>query len=140
MHHKKRSAKLACNCSSIDPQKLPPTEKTAYFHSLRVHLQVIIWSNLSGSDFTLDPKQWGWKVYRSVYMPITTDMNAAPESLLKFVRCRCKLSAKNPCGSNLCSCRRHGLKCVTACGDCRGENCRNSKPIEPILDGEETEV
>ena len=126
--------------TSIDPQKLPPTERTAYFHCLRVYLHVIIWSNLSGSEFTLDPKQWGWKVYRSVYMPITTDMNAAPESLLKFVRCRCKLSAKNPCGSNLCSCRRHGLKCVTACGDCRGETCRNSEPIEPIIDGEETEV
>ena len=43
--------------TSIDPQKLPPTERTAYFHYLRVHLQVIIWSNLSGNGFTLDPKQ-----------------------------------------------------------------------------------
>ena len=26
-----------------------------------------------------------------------------------------------------CSCRKHGLKCVKACGDCRGENCRNAE-------------
>ena len=44
-----------------------------------------------------------------------TDLAAAPESLLKFVRCQCKLLSKNPCGTNIiCSCR---LKCVTACGE-----------------------
>ena len=26
--------------SAIEPQTLPPTERAAYFHSLRVHLQV----------------------------------------------------------------------------------------------------
>ena len=26
----------------LDPQKLPPTERAAHYHSLRVHLQVII--------------------------------------------------------------------------------------------------
>ena len=59
--------------------------------------------------------------------PIMTDLEPALESLLKFVRCKCKLSTANPCGTNTCSCRKHGLKCVTACGDCRGESCRNAK-------------
>ena len=63
-----------------------------------------------------------------------SDINAAPENLLKFVRCKCKLSSKNPCGTSMCSCRKHGLKCVTACEDCRGENCNNA---EEILDVEE---
>jgi len=56
-----------------------------------------------------------------------TDLEPAPESLLKFVGCKCKLSATNPCDSNTCSCRKHGLKCVTACGDCRRESCRNAE-------------
>ena len=43
--------------ASLDPQKLPPTERAAHFHSLRVHLQVIIWKELSNN--ILDPKQWG---------------------------------------------------------------------------------
>ena len=36
---------------------------------------------------------------------------------------------KNPCGTSMCSCRKHGIKCVIACEDCRGENCNNAKEI-----------
>ena len=113
--------------TSLDPQKLPPTEKAAYFHSLRVHLQVIIWKTLVNN--ALDPLQWGWRLDGTVFTPVMTDLAAAPESLLKFVRCKCKLSSKNPCGTNLCSCRKNGLMCVTDCRDCRGETCKNSDEI-----------
>ena len=61
-------------------------------------------------------------------VPIVTDLDAVPESLLKFVWCKCKLTSKNHCGNNLCSC--NGLKCVSACGDCRGQNCKNSEEME----------
>ena len=61
--------------------------------------------------------------------PVMTDIAAAPESLLKFVRCKCKVSTKNPCGANICSCHKNGLKCVTACGDFRGESCQNAEEI-----------
>ena len=118
---------------SIDPQKLPPTERAAYFHSLRVHLQVILWFKLTNND--LDPMQWGWKLADTVLTPVLTDLDAAPESLLKFVRCKCELSARNPCGNNSCSCRKHGLKCVTACGDCRGDSCQTAE--EFTLDDED---
>ena len=64
-----------------------------------------------------------------------TDLAAAPDSLLKFVRCKCKLTSKNPCSTSICSCRKNGLKCVTACGDCHGEVCSNSEEI--VLDTEE---
>ena len=119
--------------ASLDPQKLPPTERAAHYHSLRVHLQVIIWKKLSNNR--LNPKQWGWKLEGSAFTPTMTDLNAAPDNLLKFVRCKCKLSSKNPCSTNMCSCRKNGLKCVTACGDCHGEGCNNSEEI--ILDTEE---
>ena len=55
------------------------------------------------------------------------DLEPAPETLLKFIQCKCKLSTTNPCGNNTCSCHKHGLKCVIACGDCRGESCRNAE-------------
>ena len=67
----------------LDPQKLPPTERAAHYHSLRVHLQVIIWKKLSNND--LDPKQWGWKLEGSAFAPIMTDLDAALDSLLKFI-------------------------------------------------------
>ena len=116
---------MVASAKNIDPQKLPPTARAAYYHSLRVHLQVILWKELITDS--LDPLIWGWKLDNSKLQPIMTDLEPAPESLLKFVRCKCKLSTANPCGSNTCSCRKHGLKCVTACGDCRGESCRNAE-------------
>lgn len=113
--------------TSIEPQKLPPSERAAFFHSLRVHLQVVIWESLGTDD--LDPTQWGWELRGSRLNPIMSDIEPAPENLLKFIRCNCKMSARNTCGGNMCSCRKNGLKCVTACGDCRGEGCKNTEEI-----------
>ena len=120
---------IVSSSRAIEPQKLPPTERAAHFHSLRVHLQVILWKKLAHEDLCLDPQQWGWKLDGTTLSPVMTDIAAAPETLLQFVRCKCKLSSRNPCGTNICSCQKNGLKCVTACGDCRGENCRNAEDI-----------
>lgn len=129
---------MASSNKEIDPQKLPPTERAAHYHSLRVHLQVMLWKKLVCTDMQMDPQKWGWKLDDKLGMiPVMTDIGPAPETLLNFVRCKCKLSSRNPCGSNLCSCRRNGLKCVTACGDCRGENCKNS---EEITDSEDEQA
>ena len=89
----------------------------------------MLWKKLTHLDLQLDPEQWGWKLDGTTLTPVMTDMAAAPENLLKFVCCKCKLSSRNPCGTNACSCCKIGLKCVTACGDCRGENCSNAKDI-----------
>ena len=75
--------------SSLDPQKLPPTARAAYFH-LRVHLQVALWKALGNNAW--DPEQWGWKLVGTILVPVMTDLAPAPETLLKFVRCRCKLT------------------------------------------------
>ena len=113
--------------TTLNPQKLPPTEKAVYFHSLRVHLKVTIWDKLT-YDY-LDPKLLGWKLEGSAFTPVMTDMNTAQDSLLKIIQYKYKLSSKNPCGSNICSCHKNGLKCVTACGDCTGDGCKNAEEI-----------
>ena len=120
---------LVTTSKAIDPQKLPPTERAAYFHSLRVHLQIILWKELKQKDIRFNPEQWGWKLNDSTLIPVMTDIPAGLENLLKFVRCKCKLSSRNPCGTNACTCRKNGLKCVTACGDCRGNDCKNAENI-----------
>ena len=122
----------------LEPERLPPTERAAFHHSLRVHHQVIVWAKLS--ENALDPKQWGWKLEEKTLTPIMTDLNPAPENLLNFIRCKCKISSRNPCGTNLCSCRKNGLKCVPACGDCRGETCNNSEDITMDLDDSDEEL
>ena len=122
---------------TIEPQSLPPTERAAYFHSLRVHLQVAQCKTLCLS--VLVPTDWGWKVEKGALVPITTDKEAGPQNLLNFIRCKCKLTSKNTCGTNICSCRKNGLFCVPACGDCRGENCNNVAAIDFEDDVDETD-
>lgn len=40
----------------VEPQRLPPTERAARFHSLRVHLQVVNWTNLTNDS--LEATKW----------------------------------------------------------------------------------
>ena len=68
----------------------------------------------------IDPRDWGWEVKGGMISPIVTDLEPAPEELLRIVRCKCKLLSKRPCNSNVCSCRKNGLTCVAACCNCRG--------------------
>ena len=56
--------------------------------------------------------------------PITTTNPIAPENVLKVIRCKCK-SKKRQCETNVCTCRKNGIKCMTACGGCHGESCNN---------------
>ena len=61
-----------------------------------------------------------------------TDLNAAPDNILCFIRCNCNISKKRPCSTNSCSCKKHGLVCVSACGNCNEidcENCENEVDI-----------
>lgn len=111
--------------TTIKPQSLPPTARAAYFHSLRVHLQVIEWKSLM--RVTLPAEDWGWKLQHGMYEPIMTDLAPAPEKILKCVRCNCKLMGKNVCGTNACTCKKIGLWCISACGQCYGKNCHNAK-------------
>ena len=113
----------------VKPENLPPTESTAINHSLRVHQQTIAWGTLAAT--TSNPLQWGWKEENGKLTPIQTDENVAPSELLKFIRCNCK-SLNNMCSTNQCTCKRYGLKCVAACGKCRGEACESNEKVIDI--------
>ena len=110
----------------LQPEKLPPTERAAFYHCLRVHLQILTWETLG--DVLLNPLEWGWKLDTSSLCPVMTDIEVAPSDILKFIRCKCKSETRR-CESALCSCRRHGLKCVSSCGGCRGQSCANSEVL-----------
>ena len=114
-------------CAILEHETVPPTERAMYFYSLSVHLQVCQWKYLNPKS--LKPEEWGWTFVGMVLKPIRTDMQQAPESVLKFVRCKCKTTSKNVCRTNLCSCRKHGLKCMVACSECKSELCGNSVDI-----------
>ena len=107
------------------PERLPLTENSAKYHLYRAHLQAVLWKSLMRSD--ISPVEWGWTVNENQYVPLSTDNPAAPDEVLNVVRCKCKLSSPRPCTTQLCSCIKHGLSCVTACKNCNGEQCQNAE-------------
>ena len=87
----------------------------------------------------LNPLDWGWKLSNGHYCPIITNLNAAPHNILRFIRCNCNISKKRPCSTNTCSCKKHGLVCVSACANCNGidcENCENEVDMDDFSDEE----
>jgi len=63
--------KMAASASRIVPSKLPPTERSAWYHSLRVFLQVSEWTSLM--ECNLNPLEWGWKMVKGKMTPVMTD-------------------------------------------------------------------
>ena len=74
----------------VEPERIPPTEITALFHGLRFHQQVVVWAKLANHALVL--QEWEWKLESNILSPIMTDLDPAPENLLKFIRCNCKVS------------------------------------------------
>ena len=82
-------------------------------------------SALFTSFSLLDPTAWGWKLHDGCLLPIASNKEIAPPDLLKVIRYKCKASSKNQCRTNICTCKKHGLKCMSACSGCQGEDCNN---------------
>ena len=120
---------------SLKPENLPPTERAIFFHVLRAHLKEaqlkLLYVNF------LNQLEMGWKTINAGLESVKTDLDTAPENLLQFLCCICKLSSKNPCGTRLSSCFRIGLQCVPACGDFRSESCKNSVKVKDVENEEE---
>ena len=61
----------------------------------------------------------------------------APDEILNVIRCKCQNSTKNQCGTNICSCRKNDLLCVSACGDCHRVSCYNKNDASKLLEQED---
>ena len=114
----------------VDPEHLPLTADAARFHSRRVYHQVQEWCGNK-----LDPTKWGWVnqvsprgglVLRSVKM----ELAPAPAGVLLMIRCKCA----GRCDGMRCSCKKNGLLCTAACGQCKGLFANGGIDIE--LDSE----
>lgn len=117
----------------LQPEKMPPTERSAYYHGLRAHYQIVVWKLLNNDEVTLNPSNWGWTVENNKMISIVNDIEIAPSCILKVIRCHCKPSS-NQCGSNRCSCKRNGINCAPICGQCRGEECLNKEVCRVLMD------
>ena len=101
------------------PESLPPSESATRLHSMRAHFQAVVWTSLGSS--TIKPSDWGWTLHDDHLLPLQIDGDVAPESVLKVIRCSCT----SRCMHSSCSCRKHGLQCVSVCKHCHGTDCAN---------------
>lgn len=119
----------------IKPETLPPTDGAATQHSLRAYLQTRDWMLLQ--SMSLDPTNYGWAIGAHGFEPIPMLEPMAPEKLLKFTSCNCK----GDCSNRRCSCKKNDVKCIAACGNCKGITCKNCiDDIHPEDESEELDM
>lgn len=110
------------------PEKLPPTTGAAIQHALRAYLQHRDWLLLESQS--AEPREYGW-TFSGTFEPVGSMEPIAPSSILEFISCNCQLTTTdNSCANNRCTCKRYGMKCIPACGNCHGLNCSNSAAQE----------
>lgn len=110
--------KVSKSASHVEPQTLPPTSAAAKYHSLRVFYQVVEWR---GANSEMKPEDWGWHITDGKFFPTQTDQPPAPSKLLDVICCNCK----KDCNTRRCTCRKYGMPCSAACGECHGISCTN---------------
>ena len=76
---------------------------------------------------------WGWFQKTGKYHLVRTDLPAAPNTLLRVIRCTCN----QDCSTNVCGCRKNKFRCTYACGPCQTNNCCNVEMVELVEDDEE---
>lgn len=76
--------KVAKATTFVRPHDLPPTSAAAIHHSLRVYLQVQVWSRPSSSNDRRNPEEWGWTLREGNLRPVTTLLPAAPDCLIRY--------------------------------------------------------
>ena len=108
-------SKVLKNASVIECTALPPTSSAAAQHSYRVYYTIQTWLKNP-----LQPTEWGWTIVNDHYVPVTTNLKAAPDELMSIIYCNCKTGCKN----NQCSCRKNGLNYGPGCANCM-DNCTN---------------
>ena len=66
----------------VSSEDLPSTESSSLATGVRLN---------SDLDVTkLEPNDWGSKMLDCCYVPILSDMDPVPESLLRIIHCYCK--------------------------------------------------
>jgi len=119
LRHRMLVEKVAAANSFATPERLPPTDSSTKYHSFRTYFQIQIWKSRQES---INAEAWGWFLKNNSYYPTVCDMPPAPDYLLNMIRCSCKTK----CATSRCGCKRNGLPCSAACGECQISGCDNT--------------
>ena len=114
--------KTAAN-AKVNLARLPPTEEAARYHAYRTYHQVQKWLGVEK-----EASDWGWTRSQQGLTPITTKSEPAPQTLLKFLSCKCKKGCTGGC-----TCHKVGLKCSALCKFCTGKSLQHVPVIQICL-------
>jgi hypothetical protein len=120
---------------TIKPEKLPPTIGAAAQQSLRVYLHTRDWLVLKTAS--LEIQDYRWKLADQGYGPVPSIDPIEPDYLLTFVSCNCEGNYS----TLRCYCKKQGVNCFSACGNCSGNSCKNiKKPEDQRSEGDAEEL
>ncbi|XP_065649422.1 uncharacterized protein LOC136078186 [Hydra vulgaris] len=111
---------------------LPPNYDSFILHIKRANYDAYIRKNaLKGILNVSSPDGYGWSLNGDQVNLVWTTIPPAPDSLLEFVHCSCKLN----CVTNRCSYKQNGITCIDLCA-C-GEACENTSFDERLYDDDD---
>ena len=108
LHHKRLIDEFDTAECLVKYETLPPIGSATKYHSFRTYFPIIQWmreSNLRAVD-------WDWAVKSNKFIPVLTDLEAAPQSILEIIRCQCKTDFL----SRRIGCRKNNFPCTYSCG------------------------
>ena len=116
------AARYKSFCATTSEKSLPPCKDALLQHIKRCAYQAAIHHrSLQQSINAPSPDSYGWSVKDGVVNVIWKTKDAAPESLLKVVKCGCKTTR---CIKGGCSCLVNKLPCIDLC---KCTECKNGK-------------
>lgn len=72
----------------------------------------------------LDPLKWGFFLKDGKMLPLMTELDVSPASVLAKIKCSCRTDC-----IKRCSCKNYGLDCSTNCRNCI-HSCLNKPVVE----------
>ena len=99
---------------------IPPTKGAMAQHSKRVYLEIQNSLANPKNPLPLTATDFGWRKTPNGLMPIPTNLDPAPQDVLRTIFCSCMKG----CGKS-CGCRKSGLVCNIACKNCETTECSN---------------
>ena len=109
-------------CSTTSEKSLPPCKDALLQHIKRCSYQAAIHHRATQQIIDApSPNGYGWSVKDGAIEVVWKTKDAAPESLLKVVKCGCKTTK---CIKGGCSCLTNKLSCTDMC---KCMDCKNGK-------------
>ncbi len=133
LRYQKYKEKIVTETSNVLAKRLPPTESSTSYHSLRTFYQIQTWMD---QNKKLNPLIYGWQETNNRFTAIMTNLPPAPSQLLSAIRCGCK----GVCDTRRCNCKLAGLRCTTACKNCDNSTCKNYNILEEDDDDDDYDM